>query len=222
MANICTDKTRIGVTNLCVHVRTVHIYLSTAVVYDLAHLADSHLEDTMRGWIGNHTTRQVVLVLLGFLAPVSEVSVTILIAFHHHRNHTCLCTRGRVSAVSRSRDKEDIAMILTLLMQILADSHQTCILACSTRSRLQVASGKARDSSQLLLQVFHNLHISSHLLSRCQWVNAHITGIGHRYHCSRRVELHGARTQWNHCMGQTNIFALQTFEITHHLGLGVI
>ena len=47
VADICTDKTRIGVTNLRIHVRTVHIYLSTVVVYNLAHLADSHLKDTM-------------------------------------------------------------------------------------------------------------------------------------------------------------------------------
>ena len=83
-------------------------------------------------------------------------------------------------------------MVFTLLVQILADSHQTSVLTCRTRSRLQVTCRKARDGRKLLLQVLHDLHITSHLLSRCQWVNTHITRISDRYHSCRRVELHGA------------------------------
>ena len=191
-------------------------------MYDLAHLTNSHLKDTVGRWIRNHTARQVLLVLLGFLAPVGKVCIAILIALHHHRHHTCLCARCRVRSMSRSRNQQDIAMVLTFLVQILAYSHQSRILASRTRSRLQVACRKTRDSSQLLLQVFHHFHVSSHLLCWRQWVNTHIARIGHRNHSRCWVEFHGARAQWNHRMRQTNILAVKAFDIAHHLGLGTV
>ena len=113
-------------------------------------------------------------------------------------------------------------MVLTFLVQILAYGHQSRILACRTRSRLQVACRKTRDSSQLLLQVFHDFHVSSHLLCWRQWVNTHIAGIGHRNHSSCWVEFHRTRAQWNHRMRQTNILSIKAFDIAHHLRLGTV
>ena len=136
VADISADESGIGVAYLGVHIRTVHIDLSAVGVDTLAHLADSHLEDTMGGGIGNHTAGEHIFVLLGFLFPVGEVGVAVLVAFHHHGCEASLHARSGVGAMRRSRDEEHFARVLPCLVQVFTDGYQSAVLSRSTGSRL--------------------------------------------------------------------------------------
>ena len=79
VADVGADVARIGEADLRVHVGAIHIKLSSASVNDVAHLLDVHLEDTMRGRIGNHAGSQTLLVLLGIRAEIFQIDITILV-----------------------------------------------------------------------------------------------------------------------------------------------
>ena len=105
VTDICADKGGAGVTDLGVHVCAVHIYKSAVVVDELTHLTDGGLEDAMCGWIGDHTAGKSVAVFFGFLTPLSEVRIAVLVALNHHGFKASLYARCRVRSMRRCRDK---------------------------------------------------------------------------------------------------------------------
>ena len=48
VAHVRTDETRTGITNLRIHIRSVHIHLSAILVNNIAHLANRHLKYSVR------------------------------------------------------------------------------------------------------------------------------------------------------------------------------
>ena len=62
VTNICANVTRIGKSNLSVHVRTVHVYLSAVGVNDICNFIDGFLEYTVCRRISNHQCSKVVFV----------------------------------------------------------------------------------------------------------------------------------------------------------------
>ena len=48
VADICSDITRIGQTNLCIHICTIHINLTACIVYGIYNLSDATFEYTVR------------------------------------------------------------------------------------------------------------------------------------------------------------------------------
>ena len=64
VADISTDQGRIGQSNLCIHIRTIHIYLSPKFMHHLYHFLHLFFENTMRGRIGYHKCGQPVLMVL--------------------------------------------------------------------------------------------------------------------------------------------------------------
>ena len=56
VAYVRTDETRTGITNLRIHIRSVHIHLSAILVNNIAHLANRHLKYSVRRRICYHTS----------------------------------------------------------------------------------------------------------------------------------------------------------------------
>ncbi|MPN45563.1 hypothetical protein SDC9_193130 [bioreactor metagenome] len=84
MAYIRTDGSRVGQSDLRIHIGAVHINLTAVFVYDAAHFFDTDFENSMCRRIGNHTAQQNILVLYGFFFPVVQIHVAVFVAFHHH------------------------------------------------------------------------------------------------------------------------------------------
>jgi hypothetical protein len=42
---------------------------------------------------------------------------------------------------------------------------------------------------------------------------------GHWDHSNGRVEFHGARSKWNHGIGQTQVLVGKSLDVSHHVGL---
>ena len=59
MTDVCTDSTRIGQTDLCIHVGAVHVDLAALFMDQGADLADGGLEHAMRRGIGDHQRGEV-------------------------------------------------------------------------------------------------------------------------------------------------------------------
>ena len=59
VANVGTDIAGVSQTNLCVHISTIHIYLTTSVVNSIYNLADATLEYAVSRGVGYHQTAQL-------------------------------------------------------------------------------------------------------------------------------------------------------------------
>ena len=60
------------------------------------------------------------------------------------------------------------------------------------------------------------------LVQRGERVDAAEGGEAEREHFGGGVQLHGARAEGNHRVGQRDVFALQAFDVAHHFCLGVV
>ena len=200
VAHIRADSRRIGVTDLGVHVRAVHIHEAAVLVYDLAHMFHVHLEDAVRGGVGDHAARQTVLVLLGFLLPVREVGVAAFIAADDHGLKACLHAGCGIGAVRRSGNQQHFALGMAVLQMVVANDHKARIFACRAGCGLQRRGRKTRDDRQLLLEVLEQLHVALHLVFRRERMDSAEAREGNRHHRGGGVEFHRARTQRNHAM----------------------
>ena len=136
VADVCSDGTRIGQADLCIHVGSVHIQLTAASVNDVAHFLDVHFEDTVSGWIGDHAGSQVVLVGFGFCTEIFQVDVTLVVTFYRNGRETALDRTCRIRTVGRGRKQDDVAMSLSDAFQVSPDYAQTCIFAGGPGIRL--------------------------------------------------------------------------------------
>ena len=67
-----------------------------------------------------------------------------------------------------------------------------------------------------------DLPVSPNLISRSERVNSTELGPSHGHQARRAVEFHGAASQWNHCVDQTEILRLQVVDVTEHLRFRVV
>ena len=146
VANVGTNVAGIGQTYLCVHVCTVHIYLTASVMHCIDDLADAALKYAVSRGIGNHQTAQLTAVLLGLCLQIFNIDIAICIARYRYDLHTCHCGRCGVGTVCRCGNQYDVAVALTTMLVICTNDHQACILTSSTRIGLQRTSGKACNS----------------------------------------------------------------------------
>ena len=59
VADVGTDVAWVSQAHLCVHVGTIHIYLTARIVYSVHNFADAALEYTVSRWVCNHQTAQL-------------------------------------------------------------------------------------------------------------------------------------------------------------------
>ena len=62
MAHVCAEAARSRQSQQCVQVGSVHIDLTTGVVNHVAQLDDAFLKHTVRGGIGHHDRRKLIMV----------------------------------------------------------------------------------------------------------------------------------------------------------------
>ena len=100
VANVSSDKARRGKTHLSVHICTIHIYLSSVFVDDIADIYYSRLENTVGRRVSNHKSCEVVAVLFCFGFEVGNVDITVFVASGNYNIKSGLYCRSRVCAVS--------------------------------------------------------------------------------------------------------------------------
>ena len=77
MANIGSKISGAAETNLRIHIRTVHVNLTTSSVDEIANIADAFLENTVSRGIGDHDGSEIVAVEVGLGAEVGEINVAV-------------------------------------------------------------------------------------------------------------------------------------------------
>src|SRR6516162_1282500 len=105
---------------------------------------------------------------------------------------------------------------------VLADDEQAGVLALRASVRLKRYRRKAGDLRELSLELLENDLVSRRLLHWSKGVHPRKRGPGNREHFRSGVELHRARAERNHRIGQRQIPRLQAVDVTQHLGLRVV
>ena len=149
VAEVGADGARIRQANLRIHVRTVHVELTTAVVDDVAHFLDVFLEDAVGRGVSNHAGSQIVLVGFCLGAEVLEVDVAVVVAFDGNGCEAALDGARRICPVCRGGEEDDVAVSLSDIFQISADDAQTGVFAGGTGVRLERAAREAGDFAQV-------------------------------------------------------------------------
>ena len=137
VADISTNVTGRGETDLGVHVGTIHVDLSTSGVDHVDHLLNILIEDTVGGRIGDHVAGKDVLVLVDLVLEVLHVDGTILVVLDLNDLHASHVGGSRVGTVSGLRKKADLSLLLANAVEVLADAEQTRELTGSTRVGLE-------------------------------------------------------------------------------------
>lgn len=207
---------------MSVHVSTVHIDLTTVVVDSLANFFHGTLEDTVGGRISDHNARQLLLVLLGLGLKIGNVDVTLLIAVNGDDLQADHHSTGRVGAVSRDGDQDNVAVSLVVSLLVLTDGQETSVFSLRTSVGLQRDGVEASDISQLALKVVEHLLVTFSLVNRNEGVNAVEFGPSDGDHFSSGVQFHGAGAQRNHRMHETQVLVVQAEDVTQHLVLRVV
>ena len=220
--DICADKARRGDPNLSVHVRAIEVNLAAKLVYNVAHFTDRFFIHAVSRRIGHHDAGEIRSMLFCFCSQIVQVDVAVLITSDNHNlhpRHLCGC---RVSAVGRSRDQTDIAVAFVTAFVIVTNRQQTRIFALRAGVRLHADGVITGQFCQPLGKLADHLVITFCLLWRAVRVKFSEFRPGDRDHLGGSVQLHGARTQRDHCLVQRQIFALQRVHVAHHLGFTVI
>ena len=77
MANVGTDIAWPAKTDLRVHVRAVHVNLTTVTVHDVADFANRSLENAVGARIGDHQRCQIACMRVGLCPQIGQIDVTI-------------------------------------------------------------------------------------------------------------------------------------------------
>ena len=104
----------------------------------------------------------------------------------------------------------------------MANRQQTRILALRAGVRLHADCVITGQFYQPFGKLADHLVITFCLLWRAERMQFSEFRPSDRDHLGGSVQLHGARSQRDHCLVQGQIFALQRVHITHHLGFAVI
>jgi hypothetical protein len=129
MANVRAEIPGTAETDLCVHVRAVHVDLAAVRVHYVADLTDGCFENAVRGGIGHHQGGETACVLVGFGAQVGKIDVSIFQTCDRHNlkaGHHCA---GWICPVRGSGYETNVAMRFTARGVILADREQARVFS---------------------------------------------------------------------------------------------
>ena len=223
VANVGADLTGRAETDLGVHVGSVHVDLTAGLVDQTASLLGTGLEDTKGTGVGDHECGELVLVLLALGLEIGKIQVTGLgVTLDGNNTHTSHGSTGGVGTVSRDGNQADVALVATLGFLELLDDTETSKLTLGTRVGLHSNLGHASDIGELLLQIIDHLDVALGLVSGHEGVHLGEFGPRNGNHLSGSVELHGARSQGNHGVGQGQILGLEVTDVAEHFGLRVV
>ncbi len=168
--NVAAELTRLSEAHLSVQVRAIQVH-TASLVNQLAHLSNLLLKHTVSGGVGNHDAGNLGTVLLDLYLQVVNVNRTVSRSCHTGNLQTSQSSRCRVGAVSRQRNQDGIALVVTVSLVEGTDSAQTSVLTGRTRVRLQRDSIVTGNSNQPLAQILNQLVPALSLILRDQRVD---------------------------------------------------
>src|SRR5215211_7011485 len=84
MADIGAEAARSRQSEQRIEVGSIHIDLASGLMHHVAQLDDALLEDTMRGGIGHHDRRQLIMMVGDLSTQVPQVNRAVGGSLHHH------------------------------------------------------------------------------------------------------------------------------------------
>jgi hypothetical protein len=223
MADIGTDFSGGAKSNLGVHVGSVHVNLSSELVDNLTSLLHLGLENSVGGGVGNHNRGKLVLVLLGLELEVGHVKISGLgVALDSDNAHSAHRGGGRVGSVGGGGDQTDVALVLSLGLEVGADDTETGEFSLGSRVGLERDGIETGDVSEVGLELVNEYLVTLGLVEGNEGVEGRELGPGDGEHLSGGVELHGARSEGDHGVGKRQILGLEVVDVTEHLSLGVV
>ena len=222
VTDVGPNHARAGESDLGVHVGPVHVHLPAVGVNHLRHLEDRALKHPVGGRVGDHQGPEVFAVLLGLGAQVVDVDVAVLVASDHHHLHARHDGAGRVGAVRAVGDQTDVAVALPAGRVVRPDHHQPGKFTLGAAVGLEGNPGKPRDFSQIALKLGEHGSCAFGLVCGAERVQLRKRRPRDGDQFGRRVQLHGARPERDHGVGQAQILVLQVLDVPHHLRLGAV
>ena len=222
VADVRADGSGVGQSYLGVHIGSVHVDLCAAGVDYVADFHNVRLEDAVCGRVGNHQCGQVVAVFFGFAAQVFHIHIPAFVAGAGNGCEPGLYGAGGIRPVGAGRDEDFVAVPLADAFQVGPDGAQTGVFARRARVGLEADAGETGDGLQLFAQVMDEFLVALSLVAGHQGVYAGESCEAQGEHLGGGVELHRARAERNHGVGQRYVLAVQAFDVAHHLRLGVV
>ena len=222
MTDVGPNHARAGESDLGVHVGPVHVHLPAVGVNHLRHFKDRTLKHPVGGRVGDHQGPEVLAVLLGFGAQVVDVDVAVLVASDHHHLHARHDGAGWVGAVRAVGNQTDVAVAFPTCCMERPDHHQPGKFTLGAAVGLEGNPGKTCDFSQIALKLGEHGAGAFRLVCGTERVQLRKCRPRDGDQFGRRVQLHGARPERNHGVGQAQVFVLQMLDVPHHLRLGAV
>ena len=205
-----------------VHVRAVHVHQAARFVDEIAHRPDLGFEDAVGGWVGDHDRGEPIPVRFDLRLQVVEVDVARFVALDRDDLHARDHRAGGVGSVRRERNDADVAIAIATMLVIRLDRHQSRVLALTPGVRLQADSGESGDLGQPRLQRFEQAGVALPLLFGSERMERAEFRPGDRGHLAGRVELHRARAERDHGVGEREVARLQFGDVPEQRGLGPV
>mmetsp|Transcript_28308 Transcript_28308/g.91616 ORF Transcript_28308/g.91616 Transcript_28308/m.91616 type:complete len:458 (+) Transcript_28308:216-1589(+) len=222
VADVSSDVTRRAEANLRIHVGAVHVDQAAGVVDHLADLYNGVLKHSVGGGVGDHEGSEVGLVQLNLLLEVVHVRVAHVVALDGNDVHAAHGSGGGVGSVSSTGDEADVAVGVAMVLVVLTDRHQPCVLASSSSVGLLGDGIEAGNVHEPLVELVQKLVVSLDLIDGHEGMDRVDLGPGHGDHLRGGVELHGAGAKRDHRGVEAKILGLQVEHVAHELRLGLV
>ena len=112
MANIGSEIAGAAEADLRIHIRTVHVNLTTSGVDEIANIADTFLENSVGRGIGDHHGGEFVAVEVGLRAEVGEINIAVGVTGHGDNLHSDHHSARGVRSMRGGGDEADGAVSL--------------------------------------------------------------------------------------------------------------
>ena len=202
-----------------VEVGAVHVDLAAARVHQLADADDRLLEHAVGRGIGDHQRGQAVAVLRELGLEVVEIDVALVVAGHHHHVEPGHHRARGVGAVRRLRDEAHPPLGLAARLEVATDHEQAGELALRSGVGLERHRGEPGELAQHALEVGDETAVAAGLVGGRERMERAELGPRHRRHLGGGVELHGARAERDHRVGERQVLGRERVQVAQHRGL---
>ena len=213
VADVGADEAGAGEADLGVHVGAVHVDLAAGVVDHLDDVLDAGLELAVGGRVGDHERAEAVLVLGDLGGEVGVVDVAVVLVGDGDDLEAGAHGGGGVGAVGAIGDQADVAVALADGAEVLADDDEAGVFARGAGVGLQRDGGEAGDLGEPGLEIAEHLLVALGLLGGGEGMDLAELGPGDGDHLAGRVELHRARAQRDHGVGEAEVAALELEDV---------
>ena len=222
VAHIGTEAAGTGHADERVEVGAIDVDLPAGIVHRGTDLTDRLLEDAVRRGVGDHDRRHSIATCLELGVQISDVDVPVGVGGEdddlepgHHR-------AGGVRAVRAGRDQADRAVLVTVGAMEGPDGEEAGELALTSGVGLDAHRVVAGHLGEPGLQLGDQLAQPVRAVIRREGVQVGELRPRDRLHLRRGVELHRARSKWDHRPVEGQVLVGEASQVPEHLVLGVI